>query len=93
MIVYEISNLWGLRDLPRIHGSALYKSVLPSAFSTLLLVLLEYHSKWQSDSINKEVNEHPYAIGALIAFYSFLLTFRLKFSYNRFWEADSSVDL
>lgn len=35
--------------------------------------------------------DHPYPIGALIAALTFLLSFRANFSYNRFWEAMTSV--
>lgn len=92
MIVYE-SGLLGLRNLFRVHGSAIYKAIPPTIFSTSLLLV--YHALHiDSENINqnsKHLIRHPYAVGALIAFFSFLLTFRLNFSYARYWESATAI--
>jgi predicted membrane chloride channel (bestrophin family) len=36
---------------------------------------------------------HPYPMGALISALTFLLTFRANFSYNRYWESVTAVQL
>lgn len=44
--------------------------------------------------INSEENDiasHPYPFGALISALTFLLAFRANFSYNRYWEAVTSI--
>jgi len=89
MIEYE-QKLFGFQDLTRIHGSALYKAVLPAAVSTLFLTLLDLFTP-ASDTIATMLMWHPYAVGALIVFYSFLLTFRLNFAYSRYWEGATTV--
>lgn len=35
--------------------------------------------------------DHPYPIGALIVAFTFLLSFKANFSYNRYWEAVTAV--
>lgn len=90
MIVYEISNWWGIRDLPRIHGSALYKSIVPATLSTALLIVAEWTSSWDGGA-NQRIIAHPYSVGALIAFFSILLTFHLNYAYTRYWEACTTV--
>jgi len=88
MITYE-SDLFGVNLLARVHGSAVYKNVLPALFSTGILLIIEYtHSRpFREDRIV----EHPYGVGAFIGFFSFLLAFRLNFAYQRYWEACTSV--
>mmetsp|Transcript_8811 Transcript_8811/g.24386 ORF Transcript_8811/g.24386 Transcript_8811/m.24386 type:complete len:604 (+) Transcript_8811:119-1930(+) len=94
MIIYEDYN-FGFRNLLRVHGSPVYKVVFPSLCSTGFLVLLDYLA---SNSIDDEPDDpfdrilvHPYALGALIGFFSFLLAFRLNQAYQRYWEGATTV--
>lgn len=71
MIEYEKTGsqtIGILRDLTRIHGSAVYKVVLPASISTLILYGLHELDLWIPDS-TIFVIYHPYAIGAFIAFF------------------------
>ena len=79
MIVYQ-SGMFGLGHLLRMHGSPVYKVVIPTAFSTGFLILLHNLDTKLEDE--KSV-QHPYSIGAFIGFFAFLLTFRLNFAYQR----------
>jgi Bestrophin, RFP-TM, chloride channel len=93
MIVYEHGFL-GLGTLTRIHGSAAYQVILPAIISTCFLIGLHQYRLYYSDELhssNTTVIQNPYAIGALISFFSFLLTFRLNYSYMRYWEGATSV--
>jgi predicted membrane chloride channel (bestrophin family) len=70
-------------------GSALCKAVTPSILSSIVFVLL-----WKFANINDDDAQlffHPYPIGALIGCFTFMLAFRANFSYNRWWEAMTSV--
>lgn len=70
-------------------GSALCKAVTPSILSSIVFVIL-----WNFSDIAEEDAQlffHPYPIGALIGCFTFMLAFRANFSYNRWWEAMSSV--
>ena len=86
MIIYDRPGPFGLGHLTRVHGSAVYKTFLPSVFSTLVLVAI--HNYRQEDD---KIIEHPYAVGAFVSFFAFLLTFRLNYGYQRYWEASSAV--
>jgi hypothetical protein len=91
MIEYESGGpMGGLQNLIRIHGSAAYKCVVPAVLSTLVLlgyeIVLYDPQEQRIDAV-----DHPNAIGAFVAFFSFLLTFRLNYAYSRYWEACSSV--
>lgn len=89
MIIYESGTLGLLGLLGRVHGSAVYKVILPALFSTGMVLVLEY-ARFDPNR-NEGQKQHPYTIGAYIGFFSFLLTFRLNFSYQRYWEAATAV--
>lgn len=78
---------FGLEVILRLHGSAAFKSITPAALSTIIYVIL-FHT---TDLTYNAILGHPYPIGALIAAFSFLLTFKMSFSYNRYWEACGAV--
>ncbi|KAL7562992.1 hypothetical protein ACA910_018629 [Epithemia clementina (nom. ined.)] len=86
MIQYENSS-FGFLNLLRVHGSPVYKVLLPTFLSTGFLLVLDYFRK---DDGYRFV-QHPYAIGAFVGFFSFLLTFRLNFAYSRYWEGATAV--
>lgn len=85
MIVYETGIL---STLGRVHGSAVYKTVLPATFSTSMLLV---YFTYLPEGKERKVVQHPYAVGAFIAFFSFLLTFRLNYGYQRYWEGATAV--
>lgn len=87
MITYE-SGTFGLTLLRRTHGSALYKAILPSLISTLCAGI--YNKYRKSD---QPVAQHAYTIAVLVIFFSLLLTFRLNYAYQRYWEAASAIHL
>jgi predicted membrane chloride channel (bestrophin family) len=88
MIIYESGSL-GLSKLGRVHGSAVYKVIFPALFSTCMVLVFEYSG---FDPTNEKGSVHnPYTIGAYIGFFSFLLTFRLNFAYQRYWESATAV--
>lgn len=77
-------------------GSAVFKSLTPAFLSSVIYLLLykftdiELDTDPDSDDA-KEILGHPYTIGAFVSALTFLLTFRLSFSYNRYWEACTAV--
>ncbi|EEC50734.1 predicted protein, partial [Phaeodactylum tricornutum CCAP 1055/1] len=93
MIVYE-QDLFGLKNLTRVHGSAVYRVVLPASVSSAILLI--FHSlQIDNDQTQKAredlIVQHPYVIGAFVGFFSFLLTFRLNFAYQRYWEGATAI--
>lgn len=86
MIKYY-NGAYGLQILLRLHGSAVFKSLTPAALSSGVYILL-FHL---TDVDEGEVFSNPYAIGALLVAFSFLLTFKMSFSYGRYWEAMTAV--
>jgi TolA-binding protein len=96
MIKYE-SDMFGLRQLGIWHGSAVFRAILPAAFSSAVLVAYSYgqqqHNNNNNDSMenNNKIVEQPYTITVFIAFFSFLLAFRLNYSYQRYWEACTQI--
>jgi len=93
MITY-FNGSFGVRILGRIHGSALWKSILPAFISTVIYLLMFYCSKYSKKTPNSELLFlHPYPLGALVTAFTFLLVFRANYSYNRWWEAYSSIYL
>lgn len=78
---------FGLQIIIRLHGSAVFKSITPALLSTLIYLIL-YHT---TDLKSEPILLHPYPIGALMVAFSFLLTFKMSFSYDRYWEACTAV--
>lgn len=91
MITYE-DSLFGFRLIFRVHGSAVWKASLPALFSTLMLLLyIKISGGTIEDNHLNRVTENVYTIGAYIAFFGTLLTFRLNFAYSRYWEGATAV--
>lgn len=93
MIPYD-SSLLGFGLILRVHGSALWKAFIPACFSTLLVILYVYTTGFdihETSYKNTGAFVHPYVITAYITFFSFLLTFRLNYAYQRYWEGATAV--
>ena len=87
MIPYK-GSLFNFGILFRVHGSALYKALLPSFISTSFYLTLYYlyPDAEDLDLVEDRTLSHPYVVAALVAAFTFLLTFRANFGYNRYWE-------
>lgn len=79
MIKYT-KGIFGLNLLFRVHGSAIYRAVLPAILAAITFILI-YHF-WDKDP--QSVLLHPYAAGVLIGGITFLLVFRVTQSYGRY---------
>ena len=92
MIPYQ-GNLFNFGLLLRIHGSAVYKAILPSILSTVIYLLFFYllPDGDDLDLMNERVLSHPYSLAVLVSAFTFLLTFRANFGYNRYWEGATAV--
>ena len=88
MIKYN-SGSYGFSILFRFHGSAVFKSLLPSLISSAIYLALDHTVDLQEEG--NVLFLHPYPMGALISALTFLLAFRANFSYNRYWEAITAV--
>ena len=70
------------------HGSPVFKVILPTTVSTCFLLFIS----WARTKLDDEGSTgHPYSVGAFMGFFSFLLTFRLNYAYQRYWEAATAV--
>ena len=85
MITYNRSA-FGWKLIFRAHGSAVYRSVLPSLVAVGLYFLLERSRSEDGVDVAEEI-DHPYTIGVLVTTSTFLIVFKLNQSYNRYWEA------
>jgi len=87
MITYDRSA-FGLDLIFRAHGSAVYRSVLPSLVAVALFFLFRHYN---TDSVGEGGDAgdvlHPYAVGVLVTTSTFLIVFKLNQSYSRYWEA------
>jgi hypothetical protein len=89
MIKYK-SDVFGLKTLLIWHGSAVYRALLPATCSTIFMFILKRYmnGSWEDaeeilDARELKVVQEPYTITVFIAFFSFLLAFRLNYSYQR----------
>jgi hypothetical protein len=90
MILYS-TDFFGLWTLTIWHGSSAFRALLPSLVSTILLVIFERSFPDYHQDLAAGLVQQPYTVTVLIAFYSFLLAFRLNYSYQRYWEATTQV--
>lgn len=91
MITYE-GTLFNIHLLFRIHGSAVYKAIVPTFVSTAFYFAVRYNYPNAGEiPTKKEFFQHPYAIGVVMGAYTFMLAFRVTHSYSRFWEAASHI--
>jgi predicted membrane chloride channel (bestrophin family) len=88
MINYNRSA-FGLNLLFRLHGSAIYRSVLPALMAVALFLCIRIF--WYSDGEQGEELAHPYAIGVVVGGTTFLIVFRASQGYSRYWEATGSI--
>ena len=83
MITYK-SDVFGLKTLFIWHGSAVFRAVVPAGVSTCIMIPIRYWYEVKITAVeNRRLIEHPYVITVFIAFFSFLLAFRLNYSYQR----------
>jgi hypothetical protein len=91
MIIYEKGGIDGPGKLFRIHGSAVYKGIIPTCLSTGVLLIYEYV---QFDGLvptalrfvsgndkfvpRYTIIQHPYTIGAFIGFFRYVRSYFLS---------------
>ena len=79
MIKYR-KTIFGLSLLPRVHGSAIYRAVVPATMACLAYTIIR--KVWKPELRSELL--HPYAAGVLIGGITFLLVFRVTQSYERY---------
>jgi hypothetical protein len=90
MITYESGGVIGIHLLGRLHGSAAFKVLLPVLLSTGFLCFVHFVLVRYTNYSDQTVLD-SFAFGAFISFVALLLTFRLNFAYQRYWEAAGSL--
>ena len=85
MIQYY-KGVFGLNLLTRIHGSAVYRGMLPAVISIIVYLVIATTEGYDDDATN-----HPYAVGVLVSSVSFIIIFRANQGYSRYWEACGAV--
>jgi len=97
MITYTRSA-FGWKLIFRAHGSAVYRSVLPSLVAVALYFIFRQYNNDPAECLEEDRKNgdcqdvvHPYAVGVLVTTSTFLIVFKLNQSYNRYWEACGST--
>lgn len=96
MITYD-KTAFGLNLIFRVHGSAVYRAVIPGLLSVLCLFMFRgFRNSWDGSfeqvfgRLENDL-QHPYAVGVLVSSTTFLIVFRINNAYNRYWEAAGGV--
>ena len=87
MIKYY-KGVFGLNLLLRLHGSAVYRGMIPGLVAVGVYLAIAMR---EPDGSHPQDTTHPYAIGVLVSSVSFLIIFRANQGYNRYWEACGAV--
>jgi len=102
MILYN-SNYFGILQLGIVSGSAVYRTLLPclcsSAVFTFYWIVLQnipedYYRIIESTGLPNDEAKftvHPFVISIYIMAFSLVITHRLNYCYQRYWEACSNV--
>jgi len=90
MITYN-RTAFGLNLVFRIHGSAVYRSFVPSLIAVGVFFLIRDVLKPNGVVDFGDNLGHPYAIGVLVASTTFLIVFRANQGYSRYWEAATAT--
>jgi len=80
----------GINLLFRFHGSAVIRT-LPYSICGLTLYLVFHYIVIFDGIFENSVILHPYVLSVIIGAYSFMIIFRVNFSYGRYWEAYGHV--
>jgi hypothetical protein len=73
-IKLDASNSLSSCHLFLLEGSAVFKSLMPALFSSIIYIILFEFIKLNEDG--NEIFGHPYPMGALVSAFTFLLAFR-----------------
>jgi len=97
MIRYD-SDYFGLLQLTIFNGSAAYRTLLPSVFSTLLFLVYKYYFFKGKSALELNPNGdtalltlHPFVITIYVMAHSLIINHRLNYCYQRYWESCSSI--
>mmetsp|Transcript_1898 Transcript_1898/g.4134 ORF Transcript_1898/g.4134 Transcript_1898/m.4134 type:complete len:492 (+) Transcript_1898:77-1552(+) len=86
MIKYT-QGYYGFHTLFQVYGSSLYKACFCAVISSGLYFL--YYWFYIHEVIN--LLDHPYPVAAVVSSVAIALSFKLTFSYNRWWEACTTL--
>ena len=91
MIDY-VDGYFGLPALLRVYGSASYKAAVFATISSGIYLLMYYYGGTSTGTGSyglRDYNllDHPYPITVIVTAFMFVLSAKVTFSYNRFWEA------
>ena len=89
MITYN-RHAFGLNLIFRVHGSAVYRSIVPSLVAVACFFWIRSYSLSHGEEMAEHIG-HPYAIGVLVASTTFLIVFRANQGYSRYWEAAGAI--
>jgi len=89
MIEYA-KTYFGINLMNRVHGSAVYKSIIPALLSISIFGLIRFYIREEMFS-EEDLFDHPYAIGVLVTSVTFLIAFRANYGYQRYWGAASDI--
>ncbi|KAK1746429.1 hypothetical protein QTG54_003036 [Skeletonema marinoi] len=86
MIKYT-QGYYSFHTLFIVYGSSLYKACFCAVISSVLYFL--YYWFYIHEVIN--LLDHPYPVAAVVSSVAIALSFKLTFSYNRWWEACTTL--
>jgi len=98
MINYN-DGYFNFATLFRVYGSACYKATSFAAASCGIYLLMYYYGAgfdgpggFVGDGLKQyELLDHPYPMSVIVTAFMFVLSAKVNFSYNRFWEACTSL--
>jgi len=96
MINYN-DGYFNITSLFQVYGSASYKAIVFASISCVIYLLL-YYSGGGYDSASGdngikqyELLDHPYPVTVIVTAFMAVLSCKVNFSYNRYWEACTAL--
>jgi len=90
MIEYS-KSCFGINLMTRVHGSAMYKAIIPSLASVGVFLVIRFYFRTGLLHSDGDLLDHPYAVGVLVSSVTFLIAFRANYGYQRYWESCTNV--
>lgn len=87
MIHYNY-GYFNITCLFQVHGSATYKAIsLACLSSAVYLLFISLDGYWDNEVVDYNLLEHPYPITVICTVLMYVLSSKVNFCYQRYWEA------
>eukprot|EP00571_Detonula_confervacea_P015947 CAMPEP_0172305306 /NCGR_PEP_ID=MMETSP1058-20130122/6625_1 /TAXON_ID=83371 /ORGANISM="Detonula confervacea, Strain CCMP 353" /LENGTH=505 /DNA_ID=CAMNT_0013016859 /DNA_START=41 /DNA_END=1558 /DNA_ORIENTATION=- len=91
MINYN-DGYFNFTSLFQVYGSAAYKATVFASMSSAVYLMMIWYTGFEEGAVQEyNLLEHPYPITVICTAFMFVLSAKVNFCYNRYWEACTAL--